>query len=69
METHDSVGSMTEAYAQKAVIIAREFKARLDYSENPLMGVGRQTEEKMDVVFHATHANGNSSWFLQTAAV
>jgi len=37
METHDSVGSMTEAYAQKAVIIAREFNARLDYSENSLM--------------------------------
>lgn len=37
METHDSVGSMTEAYAQKAVIIGREFNARLDYSENSLM--------------------------------
>ena len=37
METHDSVGSMTEAYAQKAVIIAHEFNARLDYSENSLM--------------------------------
>jgi hypothetical protein len=37
METHDSVGSMTEAYAQQAVIIAREFNARLDYSENSLM--------------------------------
>ena len=37
METHDSVVSMTEAYAQKAVIIAREFNARLDYSENSLM--------------------------------
>jgi len=36
-ETHDSVDSMTQAYAQKAVIIAREFKARLDYSENSLM--------------------------------
>lgn len=28
---------MTDAYAQKAVIIAREFNARLDYSENSLM--------------------------------
>jgi hypothetical protein len=37
METHDSVESMTQAYAQKAVIIAREFNARLDYSENSLM--------------------------------
>ena len=37
METHDSVVSMTEAYAHKAVIIAREFNARLDYSENSLM--------------------------------
>ncbi len=37
METHDSVVSMTEAYAQKAVLIAREFNARLDYSENSLM--------------------------------
>ena len=37
METHDSVGSMTEAYAQQAVIIAQEFNARLDYSENSLM--------------------------------
>jgi hypothetical protein len=37
METHDSVGSMTEAYAQQAVTIAREFNARLDYSENSLM--------------------------------
>jgi hypothetical protein len=37
METHDSVESMTQAYAQKAVIIAREFDAQLDYSENSLM--------------------------------
>jgi len=37
METHDSVDSMTQAYAQKAVIIAREFNARLDYSESSLM--------------------------------
>jgi hypothetical protein len=37
METHDSVDSMIDTYAQKAVIIAREFNARLDYSENSLM--------------------------------
>ncbi|MGZ4876421.1 MAG: hypothetical protein ACXV5R_14720, partial [Candidatus Angelobacter sp.] len=37
MEIHDSVSNMTDAYAQKAVIIAREFNARLDYSENSLM--------------------------------
>ena len=37
METHDSVVSMTEAYAHKAVIIAREFNTRLDYSENSLL--------------------------------
>ena len=37
METHDSVDSMTVAYAQQAVIIAREFNAHLDYSENSLM--------------------------------
>ena len=37
METHDSVDSMTGAYAQQAVIIAREFNAHLDYSENSLM--------------------------------
>jgi hypothetical protein len=37
MESHESVTSMTDAYAQKAVIIAREFNTRLDYSENSLM--------------------------------
>jgi hypothetical protein len=37
METHDSVDNMIDAYAHKAVIIAREFNARLDYSENSLM--------------------------------
>ena len=37
METHDSVDSMIEAYAQQAVTIAREFNARLDYSEDSLM--------------------------------
>jgi hypothetical protein len=37
METHDSVGAMAGAYADQAVAIAREFNARLDYSENSLM--------------------------------
>jgi len=37
METHSSVSAMADAYAQKAVIIAREFNASLDYSENSLM--------------------------------
>src|SRR3954451_20256236 len=37
METHDSVNAMALAYAHKAVVIAREFNARLDYSENSLM--------------------------------
>src|ERR1700756_2549242 len=37
METHESVSAMTDAYAQKAVIIAREFNTNLDYSENSLM--------------------------------
>jgi hypothetical protein len=37
METHDSVSAMAAAYADKAVVIAREFNAKLDYSENSLM--------------------------------
>src|SRR5262245_36730221 len=37
MDTHDSVGAMAGAYADQAVAIAREFNARLDYSENSLM--------------------------------
>ena len=37
METHDSVSAMADAYAHKAVVIAREFNANLDYSENSLM--------------------------------
>ncbi|HEU4414157.1 MAG TPA: hypothetical protein VFT65_05190 [Candidatus Angelobacter sp.] len=37
METHDSVTAMVDDYATKAVAIAREFNARLDYSENSLM--------------------------------
>ena len=37
MEIHDSVSAMAGAYAQQAVEIARDFNARLDYSENSLM--------------------------------
>ncbi|HEX4605069.1 MAG TPA: hypothetical protein VH724_13805, partial [Candidatus Angelobacter sp.] len=37
METHESVSAMADSYAQKAVIIAREFHAKFDYSENSLM--------------------------------
>ncbi|HWX55135.1 MAG TPA: hypothetical protein VN176_11150 [Verrucomicrobiae bacterium] len=37
MDNHDSVAAMAGAYAEKAVLIAREFKAKLDYSENSLM--------------------------------
>jgi len=37
METHDSVNDMAGAYAHKAVEIARDFNARLDYSENSLL--------------------------------
>ena len=37
METHDSVNAMAGAYAEQAVVIAREFNARFDYSENSLM--------------------------------
>jgi hypothetical protein len=37
METHDSVSAMAGAYADKAVLIAREFNATLDFSENSLM--------------------------------
>lgn len=39
METHTSVASMAAVYAEKAVLLAREFKAKLDYSENSLMEV------------------------------
>ena len=39
MDTHDSVSAMADAYAQKAVIIAREFKITLDYSENSLLSL------------------------------
>jgi hypothetical protein len=37
MEIHDSVSAMAGAYAQQAVEIARDFNARLDYSEHSLM--------------------------------
>ncbi len=37
METHDSISAMAGVYAEKAVVIARDFNARLDYSENSLM--------------------------------
>lgn len=37
MENHDSVSAMVDDYAARAVTIAREFNARLDYSENSLM--------------------------------
>jgi hypothetical protein len=39
METHESVAAMAAAYAERAVAIARERNARLDYSENSLMEV------------------------------
>jgi len=39
METHDSISAMAGVYAAKAVAIARDFNARLDYSENSLMEV------------------------------
>ena len=39
MEAHDSVPAMANAYAQKAVIVAREFKITLDYSENSLLSL------------------------------
>jgi hypothetical protein len=37
MEPHDSVSAMVDAYAEKAVTIAREFNASLDFSENSLL--------------------------------
>jgi hypothetical protein len=39
MDNHDSVATMAGAYAEKAVLIARDFQANLDYSENSLMEV------------------------------
>jgi hypothetical protein len=37
MDTHSSVSAMASSYAEQAVLIAREFNAKLDYSENSLM--------------------------------
>ena len=37
--THDSVDAMVHAYAEQAVLLAREFHAQLDFSENSLMEV------------------------------
>ena len=37
METHDSVNAMVDSYAHKAVVIAKDFHATFDYSENSLM--------------------------------
>jgi hypothetical protein len=39
MQTHESVGAMAGAYAEKAVQKAREFNTQLDYTENSLMEV------------------------------
>jgi hypothetical protein len=37
MSDHDSVEAMVSAYAGKAVILASEFQAKFDFSENSLM--------------------------------
>ncbi len=37
MDTHSSVSAMANSYAEQAVVIARDFNAKLDYSENSLM--------------------------------
>jgi hypothetical protein len=39
MQSHESVNAMAGAYAEKAVQAAREFSARLDYSEQSLLEV------------------------------
>ncbi|HLJ29970.1 MAG TPA: hypothetical protein VKY85_24900 [Candidatus Angelobacter sp.] len=39
MSNHDSVDAMVTAYAAQAIVLAREFTAQLDYSENSLMEV------------------------------
>ena len=39
MQAHESVTAMAGAYAEQAVQKAREFNAKLDYSENSLMEV------------------------------
>jgi hypothetical protein len=37
MDSHSSVSAMAASYAEQAVLIARQFNATLDYSENSLM--------------------------------
>lgn len=37
MSDHDSIEAMVSAYAGKAVLLAHEFKAQFDFSENSLM--------------------------------
>jgi hypothetical protein len=37
MHTHSSVAAMASSYAEQAVLLARDFNATLDYSENSLM--------------------------------
>ena len=39
MSEHDSVDAMASFYAERAVALAREFQAQLDYSENSVMEV------------------------------
>ncbi len=39
MDAHESVSAMAAAYAEKAVAMAREFNAQLDYGEKSLMEV------------------------------
>jgi hypothetical protein len=39
MSEHDSVDAMASFYAERAVALAREFRAQLDYSENSVMEV------------------------------
>jgi hypothetical protein len=65
MEIHDSVSAMAGAYAQQAVEIARDFNARLDYSENSLMELesilARLAEDMAnDMANDASHAGPSS---------
>jgi hypothetical protein len=39
MSEHNSVDAMASFYAERAVALAREFRAQLDYSENSVMEV------------------------------
>ena len=65
METHDSVSAMAGAYANKAVEIARDFNARLDYSENSLMELesilARLAADMADDMANDTPQGGPSS--------